>query len=833
MSKLTGKLKQWLQHKAVKVSAIILLALIGLFLVLMTIAQLYVNAHKDTIIASIKQQLLTHIKGEVVLKDVSINIWRNFPKVNVILNDISVSDTVYHKPLIAIGELSSSVSLTDLLTKKTNIRFIKVKNALVHLFVDSTGYSNHYLLQLKKKDSTATGTPGKKVTISEVTLENVTAISENAIKNKHFEINFAQLHASISDKDTVVHITMSEKAKMRGLGFNLAKGYYLENKEITAKWKLLFHKQTHELSFPKTKVDIDGQALDLAGSFVLGDSAHSSFKLEIEANKILYKKTVGLLTASIQKKLLHVDLQKPVDVKATIAGSMAYKAIPLVDVEWHTQNNEFAIPLATFSTCTMSGRFFNEKEKNKPRTDDNSEITLSDFSADWGGVLLKGKNISITNLIQPSLVFNLTSACKLKALDDKFNSQTMRFLDGDADIALDYNGPLIADASLVQNLSCSLAVRNGVVLYEPKDLTFSQCNGQLFFSSNVLSSSGLSCNVGKTKINVALSGKDIAKLADVDPGKAVIQCAIFSPQFDISDFKNLFANKKTQVQRKKDLRRMAKTALAFDEILDKGNLQLDLKANSVVYNRFTATALVASILFRHNDWEIKQVNIQHADGTFKLSGNITEQSSNYHKANVNINLVNVNVRKLFYAFDNFGQNGITYQNLQGQLNTNANISLGLDNKGAIIDNSINGNLFFSLKNGALINFAPVQKIQKFVFQDRDLTNITFAELKDSLIIRDNEINIKRMEIQSSVATLYVEGLYSPKGNTDISIQVPINNFLEKREERHLQNRGVHVKTGASIYLRAKSGLKGDVKIGLDLFKKFRKNKGERTLRDSL
>jgi hypothetical protein len=67
-----------------------------------------------------------------------------------------------------------------------------------------------------------------------------------------------------------------------------------------------------------------------------------------------------------------------------------------------------------------------------------------------------------------------------------------------------------------------------------------------------------------------------------------------------------------------------------------------------------------------------------------------------------------------------------------------------------------------------------------VFKNRNFENIQFVELKNKLEINRGDININRMEIQSSVISLFVEGLFSPRGgNTDNSVQVPLSN-LKKR-----------------------------------------------------
>ena len=167
---------------------------------------------------------------------------------------------------------------------------------------------------------------------------------------------------------------------------------------------------------------------------------------------------------------------------------------------------------------------------------------------------------------------------------------------------------------------------------------------------------------------------------------------------------------------------------------------------------------------------------------------------------------------------------MSYTNLRGKMNTDAKLTLGLNNKGKVVNNSMKGIVDFSIKNGALINYAPIQEIGKNFLKNRDLTNVTFAELKDRLTINGNLIQINRMEIASSALTMYVEGVYSFKEGTDISIQIPLSNLKNVDTTAAVANKGTDAKVGPSIYLRAKDGVSGKVKIGVDVLRMFRKKK---------
>jgi hypothetical protein len=826
-------MKEWLKHRAVRIAAKVVLGVLGAYVLLLLLLQLLVTANKQALLNQVNQKLNDGLQGEVRLGNLKVNVWRHFPKVELVLENLTVADTVYHKPIIAVQTISSDLGWTDVLGKHIRIQSVRLSDGYVRLFADSTGYNNHYLLKPRKKDRTGSSGSHGDVFIQQIELHNITASTTNTVKNKHFEILFRQATAGLQQTDSAIGIHLKEKALVKGLGFNLAKGSYLENKEIDGDWHLSFNPHTKALRFPETTVQIDKHPFHLQGVFYLLDSTQAHFALQVKTKKIHYRQAAGLLTANIRQKLLKVNLEDPIDVEAGIEGSMAHRSIPLVKVNWSVVNNTLLTPGMGFGNCSFTGSFCNEMVPGKPRTDDNSIIKLANFQGDWGGILLKGNDVVITNLLQPNLKFRFSSACTFPMLDDKFAMRTLRLLSGEALLELQYDGPLATDVSVMEKLSGRLLVTNGVVHYEPRNLTFTQCNGELLFSSNDIAVKKLECNVGDNHFEVSLAGKDINKLATGNPGKGSLACTVYTPSLNLADFTSLFSKKNSFITRKKQQQKLTATGLQFDDILEKGTLQLDIRADNIRLHHFTANRLTGRVLFESNDWQLQNISLQHAGGTLAMQGRVRELNGNHHTASTHIQLENVDIRRLFYAFDNFGQNGITYQSLEGKLYTQANISVGINNKGSLVPGSLNGNVYFSLRDGALVNYEPIQRIQKFVFKNRDLKNIRFAELKDSLIIKNDEVYIRRMEVQSNVMTLYIEGLYSMKGNTDISIQVPLNNFLEKRANERPRNKGIYHKTGASIYLRAKPDLKGNIKIGLDLFKKFRKKRDDTGLPDSL
>ena len=184
---------------------------------------------------------------------------------------------------------------------------------------------------------------------------------------------------------------------------------------------------------------------------------------------------------------------------------------------------------------------------------------------------------------------------------------------------------------------------------------------------------------------------------------------------------------------------------------------------------------------------------------------------------------NVDVKKLFAAFDNFGQDGIQSDNLQGTLNAVTNVSLLFDAAGKMLPGTLKGTVDFSLKNGALNNYEPIMDIRKSIFKNANMSHVTFAELKNRLEVDGYKIKINRMEIQSSAIGMFVDGLYDiKKEETKINIQVPLKGL--KRDSTYIpQNIGLDKKAGTSVYLEGKVDKKtGKVKFGLNTTRTLRK-----------
>ncbi|MBC7886282.1 MAG: hypothetical protein H7Z13_00220 [Ferruginibacter sp.] len=814
--------------KFLKITYKTLIIVLGVLLILYIAVFAYVSAHKKSIISQVTGEIGKKLNGKVSVEDVELSFVRQFPKVSVLLNKVSITDSMFthhQHPFFKAEHLFARLSIMKLIKKQAPLNGLTIEKGAFYLFTDTSGYTNSYLFN-PKKDSAAGGTAEEKNELKSIILKEVSFIIDDRKKEKLHNYFVNELNIKLDEKEELV-LVIDTKADIiiHSMAFNLPRGSFLKDKKFTGKFALHFNKQVNQLQFDSIKIKLAGQPFNLSGRFDLKGQA-PQFSLRVHTRNILYSEGKSLMPERISRSLSKVDLDKPLDVDVSINGPLK-GGEPLIYVNWTAKKTQLKTPFLDFENASFTGYFTNEFVKGQPRNDPNSIISNGNFSADWRGITLASGKIEILNLIQPVLTADLAAAFPLTKLNDVIGSTVLQLQSGDGSVNLTYKGPIEKNNNTNSLINGTVSFKNGNVLYSPRNVAMKNVNGQLLFKNSDVFVNNLQCVVLNNKVLMQGQAKNLLTLINTEPGKASIDWTISTPSLDLGAFTFLLKPGKKTAAVSNSKTRLASAATKIDAVMEKATLRVNLDAKSILYKKFEAGNVNADISLLQNRYIINNVSMNHAGGHINMSGSLVNQQANYLQATINASMDNVDVSKVLNAFENFGQDAIMAQNLVGKLTAKIDASLGLDEAGSVFPSSVKSIIDFSLKDGALINYEPLKKLQNFLFKKRDFENIRFAELKNRLEIGNRDIKINRMEIQSTALSFFVEGMYSMKGNTDISIQVPLNNLKKRGTDYNPENIGTDKKGGKSIFIRGRPGTDGNISFKLDLFNKYKKeNQGE-------
>ena len=805
-----------------------LVVLLSLFVILYTFVFIYVSANKKKIIKQVTEEIGKKLTGKVTIGDVELSFFKQFPAVSVALHNVQITDTMYaqHRHAFFTAEdVYVNVGVVNMIRKKSFINGFRVDNGSFYLYTDTSGYTNKYLFRPKSDSTAATQNNKGRNELRKIVLNNVHLIEENKLKNKLYDIVVRELDLDLEDKDNATFLFSAEADMLvKSLAFNLERGSFIKGKKLRGNFEMKYNKKLKQLQFDSVNIKLDDQRLNITARFdMAGDNRQ--FSLRIHTRNILYANAKSLVTQRIANALSIADVDKPLDISANIAGPLK-GGNPLISVNFSTKKTHLKTPFIDFEDASFKGFYTNEVVAGLPRKDPNSKIVIKDFSAAWNDLPVTSNKIEIIDLLQPTLDCDLQSSFSLTDFNDIIGSNSIQLRSGTGAANITYKGPLAKNSNSNSFVNGFISFKNGTVLYRPRDVELNNVNGRLVFRSSDVFVENLQCEVLNNKVVMEGKALNLLTLINSEPNKVNIDWNIYSPSLNLNAFTFLLkARKKVVVESNANAKqKLVNMASKIDQVLDQGSVVVNLKAGRIIYKLFQANNVQANVALLQDRYIINNVSMEHAGGKMELSGSLIAQSADRHQGKVNVSLQNVDVSKTLEAFNNFGQDGITSQSIAGKLTAKVDASLAIDDEGKTYPGTLEGIVDFSLKDGVLSNYEPVKKMQNFIFKNRNFDNIRFAELKDRFEIRNQEVKINRMEIQSSVMSMFVEGVFSKKGTTDISIQVPLSNIHRPDSSLNPVNIGVDAKAGKSIYLRGRPGPDGNIKFKLDLFNKFKKEK---------
>lgn len=745
--------------------------ILGILIVLWLGLAAYLTYNKKAFLKTVSTQLNNNISGKLTIGSMDPALIRGFPGVSVVLHDVLLKDSLFDEhghDLLKAEEVFVSINLFSLVGSTPEIKKISINNGEIYLFTDSLGKSNNTALSRGSSQDKES----KKKNIKRIELKNVVFIQDNRQKNKLFNFDIHSLAAKFDYNRTGWKAEINTRTKVNSLAFNQSRGSFIKNKVFNADLTMHYIDASGILSIPEQDVMIGEENLKIGGRFRSTQQA-SDFKLTITAPKIKFTDATALLTKNISSKLSGYKLKDPFFVRAIIQGSLKKKGDPKIHVSWKVKNNELTVLGEKIRNSSFTGYFDNEFKNGRGFNDSNSIIGFTNLKGTYYAIPFNADTIRVINLKNPVLEGRFQSEFALEKLNSLSGSESFHFHKGRARLNILYRAPYNKSNSIQPYINGTLRLSNATLNYHPRDINFSAINGLFLFKGQDLFLKNLRAKSANSTFTMEGSLINFLNLYYTDPRRIELDWHVKSPQINLGEFLVFLSRRKA---RKKTTSNnpTARIFNQLDRVLEEANVHLDLEAGKLIYRNFEARQLHSSILLKQTGIDLQDVSFNHADGKLQVKGNI-DQSGAINRFNISTKIVNVNLPKLFHAFENFGQDAIAYQNLRGVFNSRTSVSGLMRENGQIVPKSINGSVQFDIKNGALLNFEPMQKIGNFAFPNRDFSNITFTNLKNTLDIKGSKITIHPMYIQSSVLNLYIEGVYGMPVGSDIVLRIPIRN----------------------------------------------------------
>ncbi|MFS4491939.1 AsmA-like C-terminal region-containing protein [Maribacter sp. 2308TA10-17] len=202
------------------------------------------------------------------------------------------------------------------------------------------------------------------------------------------------------------------------------------------------------------------------------------------------------------------------------------------------------------------------------------------------------------------------------------------------------------------------------------------------------------------------------------------------------------------------------------------DMQFKADVAHFIYHRIDLQNIKADIRTTPDHYiHIDTLHMDAAGGDIQLSGYFNGSDPKHIYMQPDLVMNNVDLDKLLFKFENFGQDHLISENLQGKLTSRI--------KGKIrvypdmVPDLDQSTLEMDVKvlNGKLKNYDPMLALSDYM-GDKNLQSIRFDTLQNNLDINKGKITIPAMNIESTLGHMELSGTHDNNQNIDYYVRIP-------------------------------------------------------------
>jgi len=813
------KLFKWLFYFA----AIIILLIAGI------LATAYWN--RDKLLTKLSAELNKGINGEFHIGKLDFTFLHDFPNFSVTLHQVSLRAShyeKYHKDIFSAEKIFVNLGIYPLLKNEVKINSLSVDNADIFVYKARNGDTNTDVFK-KSKDSVKVKGQTEETplifNLHKMTFHNVSVVFADSVKSKFINFQFRDTQQSFVQEDSGYRASVKGEIHFDSLFLNPKGGSYLKDKRTSVNLNVYINRLTNKLLIQPSSITYKKNEIGLKGDFEL--KKEGTFALVFDASNINYEEVKSLLNSKLIRTLSKYNLSDPATVQVSLQGRQIPGYKPEVNVEFETTQKTFKYKTVGFTSLVLKGSFTNHLDDSKEKDNKNSKVTISSFKALMEKIPITGK-LTFTQLQDPIIDLSFSSKGSFNDISHHIDNSRFAIDKGNFVTNVNYKGKLSeyldsTRTSYQGKLNGSIVASNISLHYKTKKIHLDKIELKSTFDEKLFTIEKLNLNVNGSPVSVSGKIQNFIPFFIRPENKGYVNLRVHSPNFDLTGITSRREpRKKSQESIKLNRRKMSDL---IDLVYNKLEFDIALTMDQFNFRKFRANNFKGRLRLDNNILQVNPISMQVADGTMNLNFSLKQVFDPISPLEIEAKIDNANIHELFLLFNNFNQKTIQAENLRGRISADVKFNANMDEDYTLLAPSMRGTLDCKIANGGLKDFEPMENMSNFLFKKRDFSDVEFAELNSNFSIAGTNMDISRMEIQSSVVSMFLEGRYSFTDSTSLSVQLPLSNLKKRHKDFKPKNVGTDSKVGPSVYLHVyrDKDINSKIQIDYDPFKKWAKN----------
>jgi len=732
---------------------------------------------EDEVKQYVVHEINKKVKTEIAVSNVSFSVLEKFPYASVAFSDVQADENI-----VKMGELDTlfyfekvylQFNIIDLFNGNYRIRKISLENGFFNMSIDADGYDNFHFWK-----SSGDSTSAFFLELEKVVVDNV---------NYSYKNDYRKQNIAVAIEDMVFRGAFSRQQYDMNIEgdflvhqFLLGKNDYVKNRKFDLSTVLQIDSKKERYTFREGVFRVDN-ALNFA---LNGAFEENSLDLEIVGRDLDIVSTKALLPADIRKLLDDYKSEGILDFKAKLIGAFGRTSAPAVDATFSITNGTITHRKTghSLTNVNLSGSCTNGKGKSLATT----VIHIDEFDSFLNDGKVKS-TLTVTNLNQPIIDAELLVNLDLAKLHQFINTDTFDILKGNLEADISYKGQWKNPKKLTRadfkraKGEGKITLTGATVKMQGHPQTFENVAGSFLLHNNDLLIKELTGKVEASDFQLQGLFRNMLAWVFLENENLTIE----------TEFRSQFLDLQTLLN-SGDTESKSSRGLHFPEEI---HFNLKLAVDSLVYQKFAASNVTGVVTCANGQLTTQKIRFNTMDGSITGQLQLQELANSQFRLAIRSDLDQLNIRELFYQFDNFGQNFLQADHLLGKASARVRFESTMNNELIIDPASIDASASIVIDDGELIAFAPLKtvadnmrenKMVKLLVKvdefEQKLKHVKFSQLTNQIEIKNQVITIPQMAINSSAMNIDVTGTHDFDSRIDYHLNFRLDQLLSRGKD---------------------------------------------------
>ena len=764
---------------------IIGLVFLGLFLMFIAAGVIIGTVYQDEVRAAVVRELQKNFTRKIIIndeKDIHFSIFSKFPKASLELNNITAPGIDKDAPpLLRAKKVFLMFDMLSIFTKNFEIDAVDVQEGEMNLGFETSDRAN-FLIWKETPDEEGESEGGVEV--------NLTMINLDDIKFSYFNQDEESKYTFLLEKIDLYPVFNESNIAFASEGTlaiqKLQNPDFLFEKTVRLEHHLKggnFFFDTDELKMREFELEIDDKILMKGNGAIVNKKDGIHFDLKASTEKTDVSDILSVLPANYLEDISSLKPEGESSFDIVINNKLNEVRAPDIKVNFDAKEVKFFLKEEnlTFDNIDLKGLYtFDGESVLNPH-----KININRFALRLGdNSLIKGE-LAISEMKNPHIKLKGTADITLEDLQKKIALKNVEEMSGSTNTTFDFQGKL-ADIFIEHKTQYLDRLKSdGEMVFNNVNIKlvgspneYKNVHGKISFNNRDFVVDSLMGTANSSDFTIQGKIPDIYLFL---LGKAdfKMSASVKSNTFNMDEF---LAESESSAERDYKL-----------SLPEKTTLQLNFDIGHFIFRKFEANDLQGDATLEDQVLRLNDFNCSTSGGQAKINGFIDAAKNDKINFECSGHLEKINVKKLFYQFENFGQDFIMDKHIEGLITSNIFFKAEADTNLNIDLKKMYTRAHLKIENGKLLEFPSLVELDEFLakeyrMKNLNLAHLSFATLENDIEIVDQVIIIPNMTIKSTAMNFDIAGehCFDEKINYKFLIKSSqlINAYRKKKKDNN-------------------------------------------------